>query len=243
MKKTAFVSGASRGIGAAIAHSLAKEGYHLALICEKRTEQLEQLAASLRETYHVETLCRTGDMGSASFVTDTASAALDRWGSVDLVVNNAGIAHIGLLADMTPQEWERLIAVNLSSCFYTAKAFVPAMVARGQGHLIQISSVWGSAGASCEVAYSAAKGGMNAFTRALAKELAPSNIQVNAIACGVIDTEMNGMLSKDERRRLQNEIPAGRLGTPEDVAACLYALLHTPSYLTGQIITLDGGWI
>lgn len=242
MKKTAFVSGASRGIGAAVARALAEEGYHLALTCEKNQTLLNELASHLRETYHVEVCCYTGDMGDSGFVADTASDILCRWGSVDLVVNNAGIAHIGLLTDMTPQEWDRILSVNLSSCFYTAKAFVPSMVARRQGHLIQISSMWGSTGASCEVAYSASKGGMNAFTKALARELAPSGVRVNAIACGVIDTEMNHVLSDGELDRLREEIPAGRLGTPAEVADCLCSLLKSPSYLTGQIIGLDGGY-
>lgn len=242
MKKTAFISGASRGIGAAIAQSLAREGYHLALTCHKSGEALLLLASSLSRKYHIETLCFVGDMGDASFVADTASRILERWGCVDVVINNAGIAHIGLLTDMTLPQWNRLLSVNLSSCFYTAKAFLPAMIERKQGHMIQISSMWGDAGASCEVAYSASKGGMNAFTKALAKELAPSNIQVNAIACGVIDTDMNRMLSPQELSLLEEDIPAGRLGSPEDAAQCVMMLLNSTPYLTGQIIGLDGGY-
>lgn len=243
MYKTAFVSGASRGIGRAIAEALAGEGYHLSLTCEKNKEILEEFAEDLRQNFHVQVLTFTGDMGNCDFVSDTASRTLSEFGQIDVVINNAGISHIGLLTDMTPEEWNHLISVNLSSCFYTAKGFVPSMVSDKRGHIISISSMWGSVGASCEVAYSASKGGIHSFTKALAKELAPSNISVNAIACGVIDTEMNGFLSKEEREELESEIPAGRFATTKEVARTVLSILDSPSYLTGQIIGLDGGYI
>lgn len=243
MYKTAFVSGASRGIGRAIAEALAGEGYHLSLTCEKNKEILENFAEELRQNFHVQVLTFTGDMGNYDFVSDTASRTLSEFGQMDVVINNAGISHIGLLTDMTPEEWNHLLSVNLSSCFYTAKGFVPSMVSDKRGHIISISSMWGSVGASCEVAYSASKGGIHSFTKALAKELAPSYISVNAIACGVIDTEMNGFLSKEEREELESEIPAGRFATTNEVAQTILSILNSPSYLTGQIIGLDGGYI
>ena len=141
------------------------------------------------------------------------------------------------------EEWERLISVNLSSVFYCCKLAIPGMVRKKQGTIINISSVWGVCGASCEAAYSASKGGVNALTMALAKELAPSGIQVNAIACGAIDTDMNRFLEPEERNALLEEIPAGRMGTPEEAAQLVLQLAQSPSYLTGQIIRLDGGWI
>ena len=150
---------------------------------------------------------------------------------------------VGLLSDMSVEEWDKIIATNLSSVFYTSKCVIPSMVSHKSGHIIQISSVWGSVGASCEVAYSACKGGINSFTRALGKELAPSHIQVNAIACGCIDTSMNNCFSPEEKAELADEIPAGRFGEASEVAQMVVALLNTPEYLNAQIITLDGGWI
>ena len=143
---------------------------------------------------------------------------------------------------MTPDEWNRVISINLSSAFYTSKCAIPLMLQNHCGKIINISSVWGNVGASTEVAYSASKGGLNAFTKALAKELAPSNIQVNAIACGVIDTDMNSCFNKEEMDSLIEEIPSDRLGRSEEVAQMVLRLLDSPTYLTGQVITFDGGW-
>lgn len=241
--KCAFVSGASRGIGRAIAFALAKEGYHLGIACQNKKELLEETASLIRSERHVEVLTFVGDLSDASFVTSIATQMMDHFGRVDVVVNNAGVAHIGLLTDMTEAEWRRVLDVNLTSCFYTAKAFVPQMVARGSGRILNISSMWGSVGASCEVAYSASKGGVNAFTKALAKELAPSGIAVNALSCGVVDTQMNACFSEEERASLAAEIPAGRFATPEEVAEAAVLLIAAPSYLTGQVVSMDGGFI
>ena len=166
-----------------------------------------------------------------------------RFDHVDVLVNNAGISIIGLLQDLSFEDWNRILSANLSSVFHCAKLAIPGMIHNHSGKIINISSVWGIAGASCEVAYSACKGGINSFTKALAKELAPSNIQVNAIACGVIDTQMNACFSEEERAELADEIPAGRFGTPEETAHLAVQLATGNEYLTGQIITLDGGWL
>ena len=166
----------------------------------------------------------------------------ETFGGIDIVINNAGISHIGLLSDMSAEEWHNLLDINLSSVFYTSKLAIPYMLSKQAGKIINISSVWGNVGASCEVAYSASKGGMNTLTKALAKELAPSNIQVNAVACGCIDTEMNQCFSEEERQDLMNEIPAGRFGKTEEVAELVFTLAHNHNYLTGQIIAFDGGW-
>lgn len=243
MYKTAFVSGASRGIGRAIATALAANGYHLGLTCQKNTQLLEIFAAELRKDYHIEVFTFTGNMGDFSFVEMVAQKMLAHFSQIDVVVNNAGISHIGLLTDMTPDDWNHIMSVNLSSCFYTAKVFAPSMVQKQTGRIVNISSMWGNVGASCEVAYSASKGGMHAFTKALAKELAPSGIAVNAIACGVIDTDMNAFLTTEERAELEAEIPAGRFAKPEEVADALIHLVESPAYLTGQIISMDGGYI
>lgn len=166
-----------------------------------------------------------------------------QYGNLDVLVNNAGISYLGLLQDMSSEEWDRIIRTNLTSVFNCCKLAIPMMLSDGHGKIVNISSVWGNVGASCEVAYSATKGGINAFTKSLAKELAPSNIQVNAIACGAIDTEMNQWLEEDELIQLVEEIPTGRLGRAEEVADLAYHLGYKGSYLTGQIIGLDGGWI
>lgn len=240
-KKTAFISGASRGIGEAIARALAREDYHLALTCRNSEKELEALAKELRESCRVQVLTFVGDMGDPAFVAAAGKATLDAFQNVDVLINNAGISHVGLLTDMTAEQWNHLLSVNLSSCFYTAKAFVPAMVATKSGRIINISSMWGSRGASCEAAYSASKGGMDSLTKALAKELAPSNISVNAIACGVIDTAMNDCFTPEEKAALAEEIPFGRFASCQEAAQTVLALLSAPPYLTGQIIGLDGG--
>ena len=242
MKPTVLITGASRGIGKSIAIRFAKEGYSLVMNCSKSEAALMELKRDLEATYHISVLASIGNIGDYTYVQKLFEDIHKEYGGVDIVVNNAGISHIGLLTDMTPEEWHRIMEVNLSSIFYTSKLAIPYMLSKQQGKIINISSVWGNVGASCEVAYSASKGGMNSFTKALAKELAPSNIQVNAIACGCIDTEMNQCFSEEERQDLIDEIPAGRFGTPEEVASLVYSLAEKHNYLTGQIITLDGGW-
>lgn len=242
MNPIVLITGASRGIGKAITIRFAKEGCSLIINCSKSTDALMALKKELSETYHIPILASVGNVGDFAYVQKLFQEIEEEFGGVDIVVNNAGISHIGLLSDMTPEEWQYLLNVNLSSAFYTSKLAIPYMLSKQQGKIINISSVWGNVGASCEVAYSASKGGLNSFTKALAKELAPSNIQVNAIACGCIDTEMNQCFSEEERQDLMDEIPMGRFGTPKEVADFVYTLANEHNYLTGQIITLDGGW-
>ena len=242
MNKIALITGASRGIGAAIAHRFAKEGYSLVINCCKSAEALIKLKENLEQTYSISVLASVGDVGNSAYVCTLFQEIQQSFGTLDVVINNAGISHIGLLTDTSFEEWNRILSINLSAAFYTSKLAIPYMLAKKEGKIINISSVWGTVGASCEVAYSASKGGLNSFTKALAKELAPSNIQVNAIACGCIDTEMNQCFSSEERSALEEEIPAGRFGTPDEVAELVYTLASEHNYLTGQIITLDGGW-
>lgn len=243
MNKYALISGASRGIGYGIATTLAKEGYNLILICHSRTELLTDLAVQLKKAYpHINIYTFTGDVGSHQFC-EELFINLDTMGiSPDILINNAGISHVGLLQDMSYEEWNMSVSTNLSSIFYMCRLAIPHMLAKKSGKIINISSVWGNIGASCEVAYSATKGGVNAFTRALAKELAPSHIQVNAIAFGAIDTEMNSHLSSEDKSSLCDEIPAGRMGTVEEAGQMVLSVINSPEYLTGQIITMDGGW-
>ncbi|QFJ54834.1 elongation factor P 5-aminopentanone reductase [Pseudobutyrivibrio xylanivorans] len=243
MKKTALITGASRGIGKAIARALASDGYHLALFCHSNIEMLRDLAQELTEEYKVEVYTYCGNIADFEFTVTSCEDALDKLGRIDVLINNAGKASIGLLTDMTAMDWNSMLGTNLSSLFYTAKAIVPSMIRHKSGNIINISSMWGSVGASCEVAYSATKGGMNAFTKALAKELAPNGVAVNAIACGVVDTDMNGMLSPEEKAELAEEIPVGKFCTPDEIAEVVLGIIKAPSYMTGQIIGVDGGYI
>ncbi len=236
--KTALITGASRGIGRAAAALFAENGFDLILTCRHSVGELEELAHGLQSVCGISCRAVRADMGREQDVAELFSGIRQ----IDVLVNNAGMAHFGLLSDMTAAQWHEILAVNLDSCFYTCRAAIPLMLRRHQGRIINISSVWGTQGASMEVAYSASKGGMNAFTKALAKELAPSNIQVNAIACGIIDTAMNSTLSLEDLDALREEIPADRLGRPEEVAQLALSLAAAPAYLTGQVITIDGGW-
>lgn len=236
--KSALVTGASRGIGRAIAQALAEEGYRLYLTCRRSEKELTDLSYQLSESYNVACTPIVADMGDAHAVEGVFRQISD----LTLLVNNAGVSHIGLLHEMTTDEWQSLMNINLNALFYTCRLAIPLMLKRHAGQIINISSVWGNTGASMEVAYSASKGGVNAFTKALAKELAPSGIQVNAIACGVIDTDMNRCFTEEELADLRAEIPADRIGQPSEVAKLLVSIINAPSYLTGQVITLDGGW-
>ena len=218
MKKTVLITGASHGIGRAIAAAFAREGHRLVITCSRSEPELLAFAEELRETYQVDVMTSVGNAGDDDYARELYERIRARFRGVDILINNAGISHM-------------------------SRHSIPWMVRNQCGRIINISSVWGIAGASCEVAYSASKGGVNAFTKALAKELAPSKIQVNAIACGVIDTRMNACFSEEERAALNDEIPAGRFGRPDEVAALALMLATGNDYLTGQIITLDGGWL
>ena len=255
-RKKVLVTGSSRGIGRACALAFAQAGYHVFINCRKSLDRLDSLE---QEILTLGGTCTKvpGDAGNPDEVraifrviseTIASSSAGAPGvpgvpGGLDVLVNNAGISHFGLLSDMSDEEWRTMMDTNLSSAFYCCREAVPYMVSRKQGRIINISSMWGVAGASCEAAYSASKAGLNGLTQALAKELAPSNVQVNAIACGVIDTEMNARLDEEERNALREEIPAGRFGSPEEVAELTLMLAEAPGYLTGQIIRMDGGLI
>lgn len=242
MKKYALVTGSSRGIGKAIALSLAQKGYHLFINSSKSRKDLETLGAEITEFGGCCTLL-PGDVGDPQQVEIMFKSIREITDTLDVLVNNAGISKVGLLQDLDLHDWDALIATNLSSVFYCSKLAVPMMLTQKKGKIINISSIWGIAGASCEVAYATTKGGINSFTKALAKELAPSNIQVNAIACGVIETDMNNIFDLEEKESIRNEIPAGRFGTPKEVAELVTDLTENHPYLTGQVIALDGGMI
>lgn len=241
-RKVVLVTGASRGIGKAIAVKFAKKGYNVIINCAHREQELMQAKREI-EGYQVSCTAFLGDMGNLSVCEELFQLIRKQYGNLDVLINNAGISYIGLLQDMSADDWDRILRTNLTSVFNCCKLAIPMMLSEGHGKIVNISSVWGNVGASCEVAYSATKGGINAFTKALAKELAPSNIQVNAVACGAIDTEMNQWMEEDDLIALVDEIPTGRLGRAEEVADLVYHLGYKNAYLTGQVIGLDGGWI
>jgi 3-oxoacyl-[acyl-carrier protein] reductase len=240
---TVLITGASRGIGAAIAHRFAAERMNIVLHYLKSHEQANETARlCMRSGANVMTV--SADITSREQLA-RMKEKLDAKGFVpDILVNNAGVAHYGMLSDVAEDEWDHLMAVNLKGMFLTTQLFMPQMISQRYGRIVNVSSIWGMSGASCEVVYSTTKGGVNAFTKALAKELAPSGVTVNAVAPGAVDTEMLSNLQQDEKAALEQEIPAGRLAQPDEIASLVYFLaLPESSYITGQIISPNGGWI
>lgn len=238
----AIVTGASRGIGRACAIELAGHFDVIIINSYAHPEALKE-THTLIEEQGSRCLSFIGDIGDYNFVCSMMHSIMEENLTVKLLVNNAGISHVGLLSDMSIEEWNRILQTNLTSVFNCCNQIVPHMVNNRCGHIINISSMWGLSGASCEVAYSATKGGVNAFTKALAKELAPSNVRVNALACGAIHTEMNSCFSPEELDAFCEDIPACRLGTPEEIANMVWQLYNTPFYLTGEVIKIDGGYL
>lgn len=242
MFKNILITGASRGIGKAIALRFAQEGFRIFINCSHSIEELEKVKEELDTIGKSCCELVPGDVGDPDAVKHMFEEIHKKCDGIDILINNAGMAHIGLFMDMSDEEWAKIVQTNLSSVFYCCRASIPHMISEKSGKIINISSIWGNVGASCEVAYSATKSGINGLTKALAKELAPSNIQVNAVACGAIDTVMNSQLDADERKELEEEIPMGRFGKCEEVAELVYDLATKHDYMTGQIIGLDGGW-
>lgn len=237
-KTLAIVTGASKGIGRAIAIQLASDDYTIVCISKSDQEGLLNTVESIKgkgfNAYPI--LC---DVSNYENVRNMYNEIKTLKLPVGVIINNAGISLVKLFQDTTPEEWHHVINTNLTSAYNMCHLGLNDMIHRKEGNIINISSIWGNEGASMEVAYSASKGGLNSFTKALAKELGPSNIKVNAIACGVINTEMNNFLSPEEKADLVNSISLGRYGTTSEVADLVTSML-TSTYLNGQIITLDG---
>ena len=239
-----LITGASGGIGAAIAEGFARAGYGLVLHYHKGEDRARALAARLTESYSVPALPLCADLSDTNAVQDMFECAAEEFGFIDTVVNNAGIAEQKLFTDLTDEAWDRMIDVNLSGVFRTCRAALPEMIRQKQGTIINISSMWGQVGASCEVAYSAAKAGVIGLTKALAKEVAPSGITVNCIAPGAIRTPMLDCFTEEDLAALAEETPVGRIGTPEDVAAsAVFLASEGARFITGQVLGVNGGFV
>ena len=237
--KTALITGGTKGIGKAIALAFLQQGYEVVL----NYDSDEAAALAAQEEFNMMGYCPLllrADVSDEKQVVDMFRDFFSIYGKIDVLVNNAGISQINVFQDTTPEEWDRIFGVNVKGAYLCCREVVDKMIGRG-GSIINISSIWGEVGASCEVAYSASKGAVIAFTKALAKELAPSKVRVNCVSPGVIDTGMNAHLSSTEMDELINQIPLGRLGRPEEVAqACVY--LAENAYVTGEVLSVGGGF-
>ena len=237
--KTALITGGTKGIGKAIALAFLQQGYEVVL----NYDSDEAAALAAQEEFNMMGYCPLllrADVSDEKQVVDMFRDFFSIYGKIDVLVNNAGISQINVFQDTTPDEWDRIFGVNVKGAYLCCREVVDKMIGTG-GSIINISSIWGEVGASCEVAYSASKGAVIAFTKALAKELAPSKVRVNCVSPGVIDTGMNAHLSSTEMDELINQIPLGRLGRPEEVAhACVY--LAENAYVTGEVLSVGGGF-
>ena len=236
MKKTVWITGGSRGIGEAAVRMFSGQDWQVAFTYLNSEEKAKRIAAETGA------LAIKADCSDSAQVNSACETIIKSFGRIDALVNNAGIAFQGLLTDMADEDWNRIINVNLGGTFYACRAAIPHMVQRKTGSIINISSIWGITGASCEAAYSAAKAGIIGLTKALAKELGPSGIRVNCVAPGVIDTDMNKNLDANTIAALKDETPLGTIGTPKDIAEAIYFLAEEKSkFITGQVISPNGG--
>ena len=243
MRKVAFVTGGSRGIGRAVVRHLAAEGCAVGIDYLQARDQALALERELQEQ-GFECLAVQGDVSDREAVTAAIRQVEEAFGPVSVLVNNAGIAGQRQFQDLTDLDWRRFFAVNLDGAFYAIQAVLPYMLHEKRGAIVNVSSIWGLRGASCEVAYSASKAALIGLTRSLAMELAPSNIRVNCVAPGVIHTDMVEVLGAETLADLADQTPMGRLGTPEEVAAAVAFLAgDSAAFITGQVLTADGGFI
>ena len=241
MEKIAIVTGASRGIGREIAKTLAREKIKvIANYCHSEKQAIELQEKLEQENIEIDIV--KADVSKREDAKKLANFAIQKYGRIDILVNNAGISEYKLFSDETDEDWNRVINTNLYSAFAMCQEVIPNMIYNKSGCIINISSIWGLVGASLEVIYSVSKAGMDGLTKALAKELGPSNIRVNSIAPGAIDTDMNKGMTQEEWKELKEEIPMERIGLPEDIAKCVNWLIED-SYTTGQVISINGGWV
>lgn len=237
MEKIVLITGASRGIGREIAVELSKKGYKVIANYNKSEEQAQKLR---QENQNIEIY--KADVSKREQVKEMIQYILKKYGKIDVLINNAGIAESKLFTDVTDEDWSKIINNNLYSTFCVTQEALPNMINQKQGCIINISSIWGMVGASCETIYSITKAGIDAMTKSLAKELGPSNIRVNSIAPGIIDTDMNKNLTEQEINQIREEIPLERIGKTLDIAKCVNWIIED-EYTTGQVISINGGWI
>lgn len=238
MKQTVLITGASRGIGAAAAKRFAQDGCRLILNYQKNEEKIRVL----RESLKTEVLLCRADISKARDVEHMVQKALNAFGKIDVLINNAGIAEQKLFSDITEEDWDRMFDVNVKGMYLVTKAVLPGMIHEKKGKIVNISSIWGMTGASCEVHYSASKAAVIGFTKALAKELGPSGICVNCVAPGVIATDMNAHLQENILQELREETPLEKLGTPQDIAEAIHFLSsQQANFITGQVLSPNGG--
>lgn len=243
MSKVALVTGASRGIGRSISLELARSGISVAINYNSSEKMAKELFCEIKK-FNENVNIYKADVSNEIEVSEMVHKINLDLGEIDILVNNAGISQIGLFTDMTSHERDRMIGVNLIGTMNVTKAILPSMIHYKSGSIINISSMWGEVGASCEVVYSASKAGLIGFTKALAKELAPSGIRVNCISPGVIETDMNSELSSTDIKELIDEIPIKRIGTPDDIAkAVKFLISDNAKYITGQVIGINGGMV
>lgn len=241
MEKVAIVTGASKGIGREIAKELAEEGIKVVANYNKSYESAKELQEELKnENINIDIF--KADVSKREEVKKLVEYTLNKYKKIDILINNAGISEYKLFTDETDEDWQRVINTNLYSAFAMSQEVSKNMISNKNGCIINISSAWGMVGASLEVIYSVSKAGMDGLTKALSKELGPSNIRVNSIAPGIIDTAMNKNLKEEEIEEIKNEIPLEKIGRVEDVARCVKWLIED-TYTTGQIIPVNGGWI
>ena len=239
--KIVLITGAGRGIGRAIAIALAKEGAEVVINYNGSEERAKEVKQTIEENGGKASIykCNVSDFAACEAM---IKDIVKEYGHLDILVNNAGITKDGLIMKMKEEDFDSVLNVNLKGTFNTIRHSARQMLKQRSGKIINISSIWGDAGASCEVLYSTTKGGINAFTKALAKEVAASNIQVNAIAFGMIDTEMNAEFDEEDLALIKEEIPADYIASPKEAAQMVYHVATSPAYMTGQVITFSGGW-
>ncbi len=239
--KTVLITGGSRGIGKCIAENLARDGYNVVLNYNKSEKQAKQIQKDLKEK-GIKIEIYKANVSKREDVKKIIKFMLNKFGNIDILINNAGMAKLQMFNDITDEDWNEMIATNLNSVFYCIQEALPNMIHNKNGCIINISSIWGLVGASCEVAYSVSKAGIDGMTKSLAKELGPSNIRVNSIAPGVIDTEMNNNLDNAIKEEIRNDTPLNRIGKPIDIYRCVKWLIED-EFTTGQVISPNGGYV
>ena len=239
--KSIIITGGSRGIGKCMAENFAREGYNVLLNYNKSEKQAKKIQSDLKEEGYLIEIYKA-DVSKKQEIKKMINYAIKKFGTIDVLINNAGIAKLQMFQDVTEDDWNEMLDTNLKSAFYACQEVIPNMIHNKKGCIINISSIWGLVGASCETVYSISKAGIDALTKSLAKELGPSNIRVNSIAPGVINTDMNSKLDEHIIKEIKNETPLGKIGNPMDIYRCAKWIIED-EFTTGQVISVNGGYV